>query len=118
ATVVADAGEVLRQGDVVLKVAAPESAELDTIREGAIVIGFLSPLNSPDLVKRLVERGITSFSVEMIPRTTRAQSMDALSSQAVVAGYRAALAAATRLGKFFPMLITAAGPAAASRVLL
>jgi NAD(P) transhydrogenase subunit alpha len=118
ATIVADAGELLRQGDVVLKVAAPEGVELDAIREGAIVIGFLSPLNSPDLVRRLAERNITSFAVEMIPRTTRAQSMDALSSQAVVAGYRAALAAATELGKFFPMLITAAGTAKPSRVLV
>jgi len=118
ATVVADAGELLRQGDVVLKVNAPEGAELDAIREGAIVIGFLSPFNSPDLVRRLTERGITSFSVELIPRTTRAQSMDALSSQAVVAGYRATLAAARQLGKFFPMLITAAGTAAPSRVLV
>jgi len=118
ATVVADAGELLRQGDVVLKVNAPEGAELDAIREGAIVIGFLSPFNSPDLVRRLSERGITSFSVELIPRTTRAQSMDALSSQAVVAGYRATLAAARQLGKFFPMLITAAGTAAPSRVLV
>jgi NAD(P) transhydrogenase subunit alpha len=118
ATVLTDAGEVLRQGDVVLKVAAPDDAELDAIRQGAIVIGFLSPLNSPDLVKRLAERGVTSFAVEMIPRTTRAQAMDALSSQAVVAGYRATLAAATHLGKFFPMLITAAGTAAPSRVLV
>jgi NAD(P) transhydrogenase subunit alpha len=69
-------------------------------------------------VRRLAERNITSFAVEMIPRTTRAQSMDALSSQAVVAGYRAALAAATELGKFFPMLITAAGTAKPSRVLV
>jgi NAD(P) transhydrogenase subunit alpha len=118
ATVLPDGGEVLRQGDVVLKVAAPDHAELDAIHQGAIVIGFLSPLNSPDLVKRLAERRVTSFAVEMIPRTTRAQSMDALSSQAVVAGYRATLAAATHLGKFFPMLITAAGTAAPSRVLV
>jgi NAD(P) transhydrogenase subunit alpha len=118
ATVVPDAGEALRQGDVVLKVAAPEGTELDAMREGAVLIAFLSPLNSPDLVKRLAERGITSFSVEMIPRISRAQSMDALSSQAVVAGYRATLAAATLLGKFFPMLITAAGTAAPSRVLV
>jgi NAD(P) transhydrogenase subunit alpha len=118
ATVVPDAGEALRQGDVVLKVAAPEGTELDAMREGTILIGFLSPLNSPDLVKRLAEGGITSFSVEMIPRISRAQSMDALSSQAVVAGYRATLAAATLLGKFFPMLITAAGTAAPSRVLV
>ena len=118
ATIVPDAAELLRQADVVLKVAAPEGAELDSLRQGLILIGFLSPLNSPDLVKRLAEAGITSFAVEAIPRTTRAQAMDALSSQAVVAGYRATLAAATHLGKFFPMLITAAGTAKPSRVLV
>jgi H+-translocating NAD(P) transhydrogenase subunit alpha len=118
ATIVPDAGQVLRQGDVIAKVSAPEAAEIDAMHEGAIVIGFLSPLTNPELVRRLTERGITSFAVEMIPRTTRAQSMDALSSQAVVAGYRATLAAATLLGKFFPMLITAAGTAAPSRVLV
>jgi proton-translocating NAD(P)+ transhydrogenase subunit alpha len=118
ATIVPDAGELLRQGDVILKVAAPEGAELDAVRAGAILIGFLSPLTNPDLVRRLAEGGITSFAVEAIPRTTRAQSMDALSSQAVVAGYRATLAAATHLGKFFPMLITAAGTAKPSRVLV
>jgi NAD(P) transhydrogenase subunit alpha len=118
ATIVGDAGELLRQGDVILKVAAPEAAELDAIREGAILIGFLSPFTNPDLVRRLAEGRVTSFSVEAIPRTTRAQSMDALSSQAVVAGYRATLAGATHLGKFFPMLITAAGTAAPSRVLV
>jgi H+-translocating NAD(P) transhydrogenase subunit alpha len=118
ASIVPDAGGLLSQGDVVTKVAAPEAAELEAMREGTVLIGFLSPLNSPDLVKRLSERGITSFAVELIPRTTRAQSMDALSSQAVVAGYRATLAGATLLGKFFPMLITAAGTAAPSRVLV
>ena len=118
ATLVAAAGDVLGQGDVVLKVAAPEQSELGQMRQGAVLIAFLSPLNSPDLVKALASRGVTSFSVEMIPRTTRAQSMDALSSQAVVAGYRATLAGARLLGKFFPMLITAAGTAAPSRVLV
>jgi NAD(P) transhydrogenase subunit alpha len=113
-----DAAALLREGDVVLKVAAPEGAELDAIQEGTILIGFLNPLMNAELVKRLAQAGITSFAVEAIPRTTRAQAMDALSSQAVVAGYRATLAAATHLGKFFPMLITAAGTAAPSRVLV
>jgi H+-translocating NAD(P) transhydrogenase subunit alpha len=117
ATVVADASEALR-ADVVAKVAAPLDAELDALAEGAVLIGFLNPLVDHELVKRLVERRITSFAMEAIPRTTRAQSMDALSSQAVVAGYRATLAAARHLGKFFPMLITAAGTAAPSRVLV
>ena len=118
ATIVPDAGELLRQADVVTKVAAPVGAELDALREGSILIGFLSPLTNHDLVRRLAEGGITSFAMEAIPRTTRAQSMDALSSQAVVAGYRATLAAARHLGKFFPMLITAAGTAKPSRVLI
>jgi H+-translocating NAD(P) transhydrogenase subunit alpha len=117
ATISADAGEALR-GDVVTKVSAPQSTELEAMAEGAILIGFLNPLVDHELVKRLVERRITSFAMEAIPRTTRAQSMDALSSQAVVAGYRATLAAARHLGKFFPMLITAAGTAAPSRVLV
>jgi H+-translocating NAD(P) transhydrogenase subunit alpha len=118
ATIVPDVAELLRQADVVAKVAAPTFEELDLMREGAVLIGFLSPLTNQDLVKRLAEAGITSFSVETIPRTTRAQSMDALSSQAVVAGYRATLAAARHLGKFFPMLITSAGTAKPSRVLV
>jgi NAD(P) transhydrogenase subunit alpha len=118
AATVADATELLRQADVVLKVPAPETAELDAMREGTILIGFLNPLMNAELVKHLAQAGITSFAVEAIPRTTRAQAMDALSSQAVVAGYRATLAAATHLGKFFPMLITAAGTAAPSRVLV
>jgi NAD(P) transhydrogenase subunit alpha len=117
ATIVADAGDALR-GDVVTKVSAPQHAELDALPEGAILIGFLNPLVDHELVKHLAERRITSFAMESIPRTTRAQSMDALSSQAVVAGYRATLAAARHLGKFFPMLITAAGTAAPSRVLV
>ena len=117
ATIAGDAGEVLR-ADVIAKVAAPQGAELDALREGAIVLGLLNPLMDHELVKRLAERRITSFAMEAIPRTTRAQSMDALSSQAVVAGYRATLAAARHLGKFFPMLITAAGTAKPSRVLV
>jgi NAD(P) transhydrogenase subunit alpha len=117
ATVANEARDALA-GDVVAKVSAPQDFELDALAEGAFLIGFLNPLVDHQLVKRLVERRITSFAMEAIPRTTRAQSMDALSSQAVVAGYRATLAAARHLGKFFPMLITAAGTAAPSRVLV
>ncbi len=118
ATVVPDASELLRQADVVTKVAAPEAPELELLREGTVLIGLLSPMTNQDLVKRLAEGNITSFAMEAIPRTTRAQAMDALSSQAVVAGYRATLAGARHLGKFFPMLITAAGTAKPSRVLV
>ena len=102
--------------DAVLKVAPPEPSE--TPRSGAVLIGFLSPLTNPELVKRLADARVTSFAMEAIPRTTRAQSMDALSSQAVVAGYRAALAGAENLGKFLPMLTTAAGTVRPARVLV
>ena len=112
---VGDAGAV-READAIVKVAAPGPDE--TPGRGTLLIGFLSPLNSPDLVKRLAEAGVTSFAMEAIPRTTRAQAMDALSSQAVVAGYRATLAGARGLGKFLPMLITAAGTAKPARVLV
>jgi H+-translocating NAD(P) transhydrogenase subunit alpha len=118
ATIVPDAGELLRQADVVAKVAAPEGAEIDALREGTVLLAFLSPLTDHDLVKRLAEARVTSFAMEAIPRTTRAQAMDALSSQAVIGGYRATLAAAEHLGKFFPMLITAAGTAKPARVLV
>ena len=110
-----DAGGVWG-ADVVVKVAAP--SEDAPLRPGQVVIGFLSPLNSPDLVRRLADARVTSFAMESIPRTTRAQSMDALSSQAVVSGYRAMLAGARELGKFLPMLITAAGTAKPARVLV
>jgi H+-translocating NAD(P) transhydrogenase subunit alpha len=124
ATIAATPGELFSQADVIAKVAAPGpndelgKDELDALPQGSILVAFLSPLNSPELVRRLAAGRVTSFAVEAIPRTTRAQSMDALSSQAVIAGYRATLAAATHLGKFFPMLITAAGTAAPGRVLV
>ena len=106
----------VRDAEAIVKVAAPGPDE--TPGRGKVLIGFLSPLNSPDLVKRLADAGVTSFAMEAIPRTTRAQAMDALSSQAVVAGYRATLAGARSLGKFLPMLITAAGTAKPARVLV
>jgi NAD(P) transhydrogenase subunit alpha len=102
--------------DAVLKVAPPEPSE--SSRAGSLLIGFLNPLANPELVRRLAAERVTAFAMEAIPRTTRAQSMDALSSQAVVAGYRAALAGAQGLGKFFPMLTTAAGTVRPARVLV
>jgi NAD(P) transhydrogenase subunit alpha len=118
AQIAGSAADVYGQADAIAKVHAPEGAELGMLKPGAVLIGFLSPLNSPELVQRLAQGKVTSFAMEVIPRTTRAQAMDALSSQAVVGGYRAALAGAQELGKFFPMLITAAGTAAPSRVLV
>jgi NAD(P) transhydrogenase subunit alpha len=120
ASISADAEQLFSGADAVLKVREPllESDEPARFGEGSLLIGFLQPFTSPELIKRLAERRLTSFAMEAIPRTTRAQSMDALSSQGVVAGYRATLAGAQALGKFFPMLITAAGTAAPSRVLV
>ena len=104
--------------DAVAKVQAPSVDESARLREGQIVIGFLQPLTDREGIDRLGERGVLAFAMESIPRITRAQAMDALSSQATVAGYKAALLAADRLPKFFPMLMTAAGTVAPAKVLV
>jgi NAD(P) transhydrogenase subunit alpha len=118
ARIVADPGTLYAQADVVLKVQKPTLAEVDRLREGAVLVSFLQALTSPDLVRRLAARRITSFGMEGIPRISRAQKMDALSSQANIAGYKAVLIAAETLAKFFPMLMTAAGTVFAARVLV
>jgi len=105
-------------GDVVAKVAAPTSEEVARMGDGAVLIGFLQPLTAPDTAKALAEAGVTSFAMEAIPRISRAQSMDALSSQATVAGYRAGLICAQELGRFLPMLSTAAGTIRPAQVLV
>ncbi|MGH2470901.1 MAG: Re/Si-specific NAD(P)(+) transhydrogenase subunit alpha [Candidatus Limnocylindria bacterium] len=101
--------------ELVLKVAKPSDDELGRIREGAVLIAFLQPLTNHALVRELARRRITSLSMDAIPRITRAQPMDALSSQATVAGYKAVLLAAVALPKFFPMLTTAAGTIAPAK---
>jgi len=101
-------------GDIVLVVQAPTQPE--TVREGAVLIGAFAPLTNPALVRGLAQRKLTTFSLELLPRITRAQSMDILSSMSTVAGYKAVLIAAAASGKFFPMLVTAAGTVAPSRV--
>jgi NAD(P) transhydrogenase subunit alpha len=106
ATVTADAGF---SGDVVVKVAPPNSAEIGKLGQGSVLIGFLQPLTNGDTAKALADAGVTSFAMEAVPRITRAQAMDALSSQATIGGYRAALIAAEELPRFLPMLTTAAG---------
>lgn len=106
------------QADVVLRVRAPNDAELSEIKEGALLIGFLSPLTSPELLERLAARNITALAIELVPRITRAQVMDALSSQATIIGYRAALDAASSTGRLFPMLMTAAGTIPPAKVLV
>ena len=102
--------------ELVLKVAKPSDDELGRLREGTVLIAFLQPLVNHALVRELARRRLTALSMDAIPRITRAQPMDALSSQATVAGYKAVLLAATALPKFFPMLTTAAGTIAPAKV--
>jgi NAD(P) transhydrogenase subunit alpha len=104
-----DAATILASADILLKVQPPSLAEVAALKRGAIVIGFMQAYARADLVRALKERGITSFAMELVPRISRAQSMDALSSQASVAGYKAVLIAANTLERFLPMLTTAAG---------
>jgi NAD(P) transhydrogenase subunit alpha len=101
--------------DVIAAVRRPDASQL---RTGQILIAYLDPLGDPDGVARLAQAGLTAFAMESIPRTTRAQSMDALSSQATVGGYKAALLAAEHLPRFFPMLMTAAGTVPPAKVLV
>ncbi|MGD9332449.1 MAG: Re/Si-specific NAD(P)(+) transhydrogenase subunit alpha [Desulfobacterales bacterium] len=119
------AGPVFDQADVILKVqplqigAAGESGdELAMMREGSTVIGFLSPFAHLDVIEAMAAKKITAFSMDLVPRITRAQSMDALSAMATVAGYKAVLLAANHLGKFFPLLMTAAGTIPPANVLV
>ena len=123
ATLEADARALLARADVVLKVQAPAeradgSHEIDSLRAGCILIAFLRPLDAPELAKRLANAKVTSFAVELVPRITRAQAMDALSSMSSLAGYRAVLLAAAALPRIFPMLVTAAGTISPARVLV
>jgi NAD(P) transhydrogenase subunit alpha len=104
--------------DVVVKVAPPTDEEIAKLSRGSMVIGFLSPLVHPETVRKLDEAGVTAFAMESIPRISRAQSMDALSSQANVAGYKSVLLAADQSTRFFPMLTTAAGTVKPATVLV
>jgi NAD(P) transhydrogenase subunit alpha len=104
--------------DIVAKVAPPSDQETDALKTDAVLVGFLAPLTNPQGLERLAGRGVTAFAMESIPRITRAQPLDALSSQATVAGYKAALLAADELPRFFPMLMTAAGTVAPAKVLV
>jgi NAD(P) transhydrogenase subunit alpha len=105
-------------GEVVAKVRKPTGEELGRLREGQVLIGFLQPLTDQEGIERLASQGVTAFAMESIPRITRAQPMDALSSQATVSGYKAVVLAADRLPKFLPMLMTAAGTVAPAKVLV
>ena len=114
----ADAPAILARADVLLKVQPPSIVEVGQLKAGAVVIGFMQAYARHDVVKALRDRRITSFAMELVPRISRAQSMDALSSQAAVAGYKAVLIAANALEKFFPMLTTAAGTIRPATVLV
>jgi NAD(P) transhydrogenase subunit alpha len=113
-----DAATILASADILLKVQPPSVTEVAALKKGAVVIGFMQAYARPDLVLALKERGITSFAMELVPRISRAQSMDALSSQASAAGYKAVLIAANTLEKFLPMLTTAAGTIRPAAVLV
>jgi NAD(P) transhydrogenase subunit alpha len=104
--------------EIVLNVAPPTTEEIAQLKQGGVVIGFLAPLTNAEGVRALAAAGVTSFAMEAVPRISRAQSMDALSSQANISGYRAALIGAQELGRFYPMLMTAAGTIRPATVLV
>ena len=111
-------GELYAEADVVCKVRKPSAEEVGRLREGQVLVALLQPLVDAELTRSLAEARVTAFSLDSIPRVTRAQPMDALSSQSTVAGYKAAVLAAEHLGKFFPMLTTAAGTIPPAKVLI
>lgn len=118
ATVVPGAGAVLNDADVVLKVRGPSEAEIGQIKRGAIVVGLLSPATEREAIAKMAAAGIDAFAMEFLPRISRAQSMDVLSSQANLAGYKAVIDAAAQFGRAMPMMMTAAGTIAPARVLV
>jgi NAD(P) transhydrogenase subunit alpha len=124
AEIVADAGAALADADLVLKVQRPLTHaeggpdELAAVKKGAVLVAILNPYNARDAIAEYASRGIDAMAMEMIPRITRAQSMDVLSSQANLAGYRAVIDAASEFGRAFPMMMTAAGTVAPARVLV
>ncbi len=117
AAIAAQAADVYAQSDIVIKVRGPEPSELALLRRGTVLIGLLNP-HDDYAVEKLADTGITAFALESVPRITRAQAMDVLSSQANIAGYKAVLLAANEYGRFMPMLMTAAGTVKAARVLI
>ncbi len=118
ADIAPDDATVLGNADIVLTVNPLQAPQIEKLKDGAILIGYLNPWGDLERVTRLKQKNISAFSMELIPRISRAQAMDALSSQASIAGYKAVLIASTPLGKFFPMLTTAAGTVRPSKVLV
>ncbi|GMQ84360.1 MAG: NAD(P) transhydrogenase subunit alpha [Gammaproteobacteria bacterium] len=117
-TIVGSASELYQQADLILKIQPPTEAEIAQMKEGAAVAGMMLPYRYPERVRQLRDRNILSFAMELVPRISRAQGMDVLSSQASIAGYKAVLMAADRFGGFFPMLTTAAGTIRPAKVLI
>lgn len=109
---------ILNRADILLKVQRPTTAEIEQIKEGAVLIGLLQPYTAAAEIQALARRKVTAFAMELMPRITRAQSMDALSAMSTVAGYKAVLLAAGVLPKFFPLLMTAAGTVSPARVFI
>lgn len=118
ATIVDSAQNLCQQADIVLKVQAPTAEEAAQLKNGSVLIGSLNPHNNLDIIKQLRDKQITSYAMELIPRISRAQSMDVLSSQAAVAGYKAAIMGADLSTRFFPMLTTAAGTIRPAKVIV
>jgi H+-translocating NAD(P) transhydrogenase subunit alpha len=114
---ISDDGERLwQESDIILKVGVLHPHEIDRMHSGQVFMGFLNPLNRPETIRKLAEKGVTALAMEMVPRTTRAQVMDALSSQSSISGYKAVLIGAEILPKYLPMLTTAAGTIAPAKV--
>jgi NAD(P) transhydrogenase subunit alpha len=118
AGIAASQEDLLRGTEGILKIRKPSADEIELLPQGSILIAFLEPLTDAEGIERLARRGVVGFALESVPRITRAQPMDALSSQATVSGYKAVLLAADRLPRFFPMLMTAAGTVAPAKVLV
>ena len=118
AKILQDRRLILSGADLVLRVRKPEAGDVDLLKRDTVHLSFLDPFNNPELIRQLAARGVSAFSLEMLPRITRAQKMDALSSQANLAGYVAVILAAEHSNKIFPMLMTAAGTITPSRLLV
>src|SRR5437763_7950406 len=118
ASVVKDRKALLESADVLVVVNRPAAEDFGILKKGAVVLGFLRPLNEPTKLVPALENGLTTFSMELVPRITRAQAMDALSSMATVAGYKAVVLGADRIPRMFPLLMTAAGTVPPARVLV
>ncbi len=118
ARMVASAAELYQQADIVLKVQGPDETEIAQMKDGCVLISMLQPYAHPERIKQLRDKHITSYAMELIPRISRAQSMDVLSSQAAIAGYKAAIMGADLCPRFFPMLTTAAGTIRPSKVIV